>query len=134
MIHCRVMVGRRQILRGLPRLKERALRGAMAIAYPQEGSERPTAEVASSAIAKTPEASDEASRTAEMNDQSRNVTWNQRHAGLHMPLAAPIAKIDEAGTQPNGRNALPKPECSLESMRCRIAHVAGRPIAKTGGT
>ncbi len=31
----------------------------------------------------------EPSRTAEMNDQSRNVTWNQRHPGLRMSLAAP---------------------------------------------
>ncbi len=76
----------------------------------------------------------EPSRTAEMYDQSRNVTWNQRHAGLHMPLAAPIAKVDEAGAHRNGRNAPPKPECNLESMTSRIAHAAGRPIAKAAET
>ncbi len=59
---------------------------------PKREAQGPTPEVASSAIAKTPEASD--------------------------------------GAQPDGRNVRPKPECNLESATCRIAHAAGRPIAK----
>ncbi len=47
-----------------------------------------------------------------------------------MLTGRPITKAGETGTRPNGRNALPKPECSLESTTCRIAHAVGRPIAK----
>ncbi len=35
----------------------------------------------------------EPSQTAEMNHQSRNVTWNQGHPGLHMLLATPSPRL-----------------------------------------
>ncbi len=90
----------------------------------------PTTEVASSAIAKTPEASDGAQPDGRNEPPKPECNLESATCRIAPAAGRPIAKVDEAGTQPNGRNARPKPECNLESTTSRIPRVVGHPIAK----
>ncbi len=101
---------------------------------PKREAKRPTAEVASSAIAKTPEASEGAQPDRRNEPPKPECNVESTTSRIAPVVGRPIAKAGEPGTQPNGRNERPKPECNLESMTSRIAHVVGRPIAKAGET
>ncbi len=97
---------------------------------PKREAKGPTAEVASSAVAKTPEASDGAQPDRRNERPKPECNLESTTCRIADAVGRPIAKVDEPGTWPNGRNARPKPECNLESRTSRIAHAAGRPIAK----
>ena len=98
---------------------------------PKREAKGPTAEVASSAIAKTPGASDGAQPNGRNKRPKPECNLESTTCTIADVVERPIAKVNEAGTRPNGRNARAKPECNLESATYRIAHAAGRPIAKT---
>ncbi len=97
---------------------------------PKTQAKGPTAELANSAIAKTPEASDRAQPDGRNERPKPECNLESTTCRIAHAVGRPIAKVDEAGTQPNGRNARPKPECNRESRTSRIPHAAGRPIAK----
>ena len=94
----------------------------------------PTAEVASSAIAKTAEASDRAQPDRRNEPPKPECNLESTTCRIADVVGRPITKADRAGARPNGRNERPKTEDNLESMTSRIAHALGRPIAKAGGT
>ncbi len=99
---------------------------------PKREAKGPTAEVASSAIAKTPEGSDGGQPDYRNGRPKPECNLESTTCRIAHAAGRPIAKVEEAGTQPNGRNARPKPECNLESTTSGIAHVVGGPITKLG--
>ncbi len=126
MIHYHVMVGRRQDSPGLAEAERASVRGAMAITYPQEGSERPTAEVASSAIAKIPEASDGAQPNGRNAPPKPECNLESTTSRIAHAVGRPIAKAGETGigAQPDSGNEPPKPGsadlgCTYAALRVK---------------